>query len=63
MERRVGGNHSHEDGNEPKTPKDLPGQGEDENKQRKGLQDQSVKDFFSLFYRQNLKEQCMNQEL
>lgn len=60
MERRVGGNHSHEDENEPKTPKDLPEQGKDENKQRKYLQDQSVKDFFSLFYGQNLKEQCMN---
>lgn len=61
----MGGNHSHEDGNEPKTPKDLPGQREDENenKQRKGLQEQSVKDFFPLLYRQNLKEQCMNQEL
>lgn len=46
MERRVGGNHSHEDGSEPKTPKDLPGQGEDENKQRKDLQGQSVKDVF-----------------
>lgn len=60
MERRVGGNHSHKDGSEPKTPKDLPGKEKMKISREKICRGKVSKIFFSLFYRQNLKEQYMN---